>query len=50
MPAAEVIFQLAVFENKKTLEVTAKTKIFLVAFAGSKYLSFCSIKISIPGA
>lgn len=50
MPAAEIIFQLAEFENKKSLEVTAKTKILLVAFAGSKYLSFCSIRVSIPSA
>lgn len=47
--AAEIIFQLSEFENKKSPEVTAKTKIFLVVFAGSKYLSFCFIKVSIPG-
>lgn len=50
MPAAEIIFQLAELENKKSPEVTARTKMFLVAFAGSKYLSFCSIKVSISGA
>lgn len=36
MQATEIIFQLAELENNKTPEATARTKTFLVVFAGSK--------------